>query len=117
MNRTTVTRRALSRDALAVLAATPLLAACGATASTGGSEAPKTTAAPVKLLYWTQRAPEDRLGNGVKAALDDYTAKHPGKITLEVGEGGQPLGLDKIKTAIAAGTQPDLYGGLYQSPD
>ena len=115
MNRTAHHSPTTRRHLLGLLTATPLLAACGATGS-GGSEAPKTTAAPVKLLYWTQRAPEDRLGNGVKAALDDYTAKHPGKITLEVGEGGQPLGLDKIKTAIAAGTQPDLYGGLYQSP-
>jgi ABC-type glycerol-3-phosphate transport system substrate-binding protein len=91
-------------------------AACGEARSGGGDAPAAPAAAPVKLLYWTQRAPEDRLGNGVKAVLDDYVAKHPGKVTLEVGEGGQPLGLDKIKTAIAANTQPDLYGGLYQSP-
>jgi ABC-type glycerol-3-phosphate transport system substrate-binding protein len=96
--------------------AAPLAAACGV-AGSSGSEAPAApAAAPVKLLYWTRRAPEDRLGNGVKAALDDYIAKYPGKITIETGEGGQPLGLDKIKTAIAANTPPDLYGGLYQSP-
>jgi ABC-type glycerol-3-phosphate transport system substrate-binding protein len=93
-----------------------LAAACGAAGSNGGNAAPAPAAPPVKLLYWTQRAPDDRLGNGVKAALDDYTARNPGKITLDVGEGGQALGLDKIKTAIAGGTQPDLYGGLYQSP-
>ena len=93
-----------------------LAAACGVGGSSGSGGPAAPAAAPVKLLYWTQRAPEDRLGNGVKAALDDYIAKYPGKITIEVGEGGQPLGLDKIKTAIAANTPPDLYGGLYQSP-
>ena len=70
----------------------------------------------MNLLYWSQRAPGDRLGNGVKAALDDYVARNPGRVTLEVGEGGSALGMERIKTAIAGGTQPDLYGGLYQSP-
>ncbi len=77
---------------------------------------PARAAPPVKLLYWTQRQPADRLGNGVRAALDDYVEKNPGKVIIETGEGGQPLALDKIKTAIAAGTPPDLYGGLFQTP-
>ena len=81
--------------------AAPLAAACGAAGSKGSDAPGAPAAAPVTLLYWTQRAPEDRLGNGVKAALDDYGATFPGKINLEVGEGGQPLGLEKIKTAIA----------------
>lgn len=116
----TLTRRRLARGTLGITAAS-LLAACGVTGApstpgASGGSAPTASAAPVKLLYWTQRAPEDRLGNGVKAALEDYIARHPGRITLETGEGGQALALDKIKTAIAAGTQPDLYGGLFQSP-
>src|SRR5262245_42471599 len=111
-------RRFLEHWAAIALAtgATPLAAACGVAGSTGSEGTGAPAAAPVRLLYRAQRAPDDRLGNGVKAALDDYVAKYPGKITIEVGEGGQPLGLDKIKTAIAANTPPDLYGGLYQSP-
>jgi len=101
--------------ALGATAGGALAAACGAAGA--GSDSPAAPAAPaVNLLYWSQRAPGDRLGNGVKAALDDYAARNPGRVTLEVGEGGSALGMERIKTAIAGGTQPDLYGGLYQSP-
>src|SRR3954470_19027113 len=67
-------------------------AACGTAPS--GSDAPAAPSGPaVNLLYWSQRAPGDRLGNGVKAALDDYVARNPGRVTLEVGEGGSALGM------------------------
>jgi ABC-type glycerol-3-phosphate transport system substrate-binding protein len=61
------------------------------------------------------RAPNDRLGNGVKAGLDDFVARNPGRVTIEVGESGAALAMEKIKTALAGGTPPDLYGGLFQS--
>jgi multiple sugar transport system substrate-binding protein len=108
--------RLTKRRALALGGSLVLAAACGRGGSQGSESPAAPAAAPVKLLYWTQRPPDDRLGNGVKAALDDYVASHPGKITLEVGEDAQAVGLEKIKTAIAGGTQPDLYGGLYQGP-
>ncbi len=98
------------------LGAAGLGAACGVAGQSNDAAPAAPAQAPVALLYWSQRAPGDRLGNGVKAALDDYVARHPGRITLEVGEGGAALGMERIKTAIAGGTQPDLYGGLYQSP-
>jgi len=95
---------------LAAIGGAPALAACGAT-----SEAPATAVKEaVALEYWSQRAPTDRLGNGVTAALDDYVAKNPDKIKLTVGEGGAALSMEKIKAALAGGTQPSLYGGHYQ---
>jgi ABC-type glycerol-3-phosphate transport system substrate-binding protein len=98
------------------LGAAGLGAACGVAGQSNDAAPAAPAQAPVALLYWSQRAPGDRLGNGVKAALDDFVARHPGRITLEVGESGAALGMERIKTAIAGGTQPDLYGGLYQSP-
>jgi ABC-type glycerol-3-phosphate transport system substrate-binding protein len=92
--------------------AAALLGACGLTPA---EQAAPASTGPVPLLYWSQRAPNDRLGNGVLAALDDYQAKNPGRVTLEVGEGGAALSMERIKAAMAAGTAPDLYGGLFQS--
>ena len=92
-----------------------LLAACRSGAATGAGEAPPPVAAPVALLYWAQRAPGDRLGNGVKAGLDDYGARNPGRVTIEVGENGAALAMEKLKAALAAAVAPDLYGGLFQA--
>jgi ABC-type glycerol-3-phosphate transport system substrate-binding protein len=87
-------------------------AACGA-----GSEAtaPATREA-VAIEYWSQRAPADRLGLGVRAALDEFVARNPNRVSLTVAEGGAALSMEKIKASLAAGTQPNLYGGLFQTP-
>src|SRR5262245_29886398 len=86
-----------------------LLAACQSGAATGTEGAPPAAAPPVALLYWSQRAPGDRLGNGVKAGLDDYVARNPGRVTIEAGENGAALAMEKIKAALAAAVAPDLY--------
>ncbi|MBI3971417.1 MAG: extracellular solute-binding protein [Chloroflexi bacterium] len=112
-----MTRRPLVLGGFWATASAAYVAACGGPEQ-AKSEAPAAPAAgaPVALLYWSQRGPQDRLGLGPKAALDDYQAKNPGKVTLEIGEGGAALSMEKIKTAIAGGTPPNLYGGLYQAP-
>ena len=92
-----------------------LLAACQPGAATGTGGAPPPVAAPVALLYWSQRAPGDRLGNGVKAGLDDDVARNPGRVTIEAGENGAVLAMEKLKAALAAAVAPDLYGGLFQA--
>jgi ABC-type glycerol-3-phosphate transport system substrate-binding protein len=108
-------RRRLALGAVPALSAA-LVAACSGPLAARSQTAAPAAGGPVPLLYWSQRAPQDRLGQGVKAALDDYLARNPGRVSLEIGEGGAALGMEKIKTAIAGGTPPNLYGGLYQAP-
>src|SRR5687767_4249823 len=100
----------LPRTRRSILAAGPaavLLAACGAP----GEATPKPQAAPVPLLHWFGYAPPHRFGLAQQAVLDDYTARNPGKISLEIGEAAANIGLAKIKTVVAAGTPPASWFG------
>ena len=107
-------RRFLVRWGGTALAAGSALAACG-----GPSSSETTGAAskgPVAIEYWSQRSfATDRLGFGPKAALEEFVARNTSRVTVTVGEGGATLSLDKIKTALAANTQPNLYAGLTQT--
>jgi ABC-type glycerol-3-phosphate transport system substrate-binding protein len=44
-----------------------------------------------------------------KAVLDDFVARNPGRVTLDLGEEGAAADLTKVKTALAANTMPDLW--------
>ena len=76
--------------------------------STTGAQ---TSKAPVPVLHWFGYAPPHRFGLGQQAVLDDFQARNPGRVALEVGESGGNVGLAKIKTAVAAGTQPAMWFG------
>src|SRR5687767_15657171 len=82
------------RSILGTAPAAVLLAACGAP----GEATPKPQAAPIPLLHWFGYAPPHRFGLAQQAVLDDYTARNPGKIALEIGESAANIGLAKIKT-------------------
>jgi ABC-type glycerol-3-phosphate transport system substrate-binding protein len=95
---------------LSTLGAAPAaaaLAACGAP----NEATPKPVAAPIPLLHWFGYAPPHRFGLAQQAVLDDYTARNPGKISLEIGEAAANIGLAKIKTVVAAGTPPASWFG------
>jgi ABC-type glycerol-3-phosphate transport system substrate-binding protein len=101
----TVTRRGLFGGGLAAASAV-VVAACGArtdSASTGTSK----TAVPV--LHWFNYAAPHRFGLAQQVVLDDFQARNPGKVALEIGEGGATAALAKIKTALAANTQPTMW--------
>src|SRR5947209_902587 len=83
-----------------------LLAACGAPAAGPGS-AP--ASAPVPVLHWFGYAPPHRFGLAQQAVLDDFQARNPGRVALDIGESGSNVALAKIKTALAAGTQPTMW--------
>lgn len=73
--------------------------------------APIATKAPVPVLHWFGYAPPHRFGMAQKAVLDDFMAKNPGRIALEVGESSANVQLAKIKIAVAAGTPPTMWFG------
>src|SRR5687767_6135401 len=95
----------LSAAPVATMAAA--LAACGAP----NEATPKPVTAPIPLLHWFGYAPPHRFGLAQQAVLDDYTARNPGKINLEIGEAAANIGLAKIKTVVAAGTPPASWFG------
>src|SRR5688572_10309740 len=92
---------------LSVAPAVAALAACGAPTET----TPQKAAAPIPLLHWFGYAPPHRFGLAQQAVLDDYQARNPGKIALEIGESAANIGLAKIKTVVAAGTPPASWFG------
>ena len=86
--------------------AAAMLAACGQTAP---SQTTTPAKAPVPVLHWFGYAPPHRFGLAQQAVLDDFQAKNPGKVALEIGESGGNVALAKIKTVLAAGTQPTMW--------
>src|ERR687886_3115798 len=100
-----ITRRRVLAGTMGALSAS-VLAACGAPAAGTGS-AP--ASAPVPVLHWFGYAPPHRFGLAQQAVLDDYQARNPGRVTLEIGESGSNVALAKIKTALAAGTPPTMW--------
>ena len=83
-----------------------LSAACGAPGATSSGSAVK---APVPVLHWFGYAPPHRFGLAQQAVLDDFQARNPGRVALEIGESGANVALAKIKTVLAAGTQPTMW--------
>ena len=106
-----ITRRSVLSRALAVVPVTgtaAALAACGA-AGTQESTAPVTSGAPVHLLYWRRYADGHQQTLAHQAVFDDFQQKNPGRVTIEIGEGGAATAVAKVKTAVAAGTPPDMW--------
>jgi len=96
---------------LALLPGTALLAACGGQPGEGaaGGAAASKAKGPVPVLHWFGYAPPHRFGLAQQAVLDDFQARNPGRVTLDIGESGSNVALAKIKTAVAAGTQPTMW--------
>jgi multiple sugar transport system substrate-binding protein len=46
----------------------------------------------------------------IQTVLDDYQARNPGRVAVEIGESGGAVPIAKIKAAVAASTAPDLWG-------
>jgi multiple sugar transport system substrate-binding protein len=91
---------------LATAAGAGVLAACG------GEPAPKVSTAPVELELWHTHTPGVVL-DGFTSVLDDHKAAKPGttfKLTFIAGSSASMAGgyNDKITSAIAAGTPPDV---------
>lgn len=105
LNAIPTTRRRHVIRAAGILSA-GLLEACGAPAS-GTSTSPAKAPAPV--LHWFGYAPPHRFGLAQQAVLDDFQTRNPGRVALEIGESGSNVALAKIKTALAAGTQPTMW--------
>jgi multiple sugar transport system substrate-binding protein len=105
------TRRAAVRGAaaLAGLAAASGLAACGAAGGRGDSAPIKKPAAPVEIEHWaTNTAAETPEGKARGGVLDLFAQKNPDLVKISHGQGGTANSLDKIKTAMAAGTPPNI---------
>ena len=107
------TRRGIARAGVAFSLVGPaaLVAACGVQSGGETTTGAQTSKAPAPVLHWFGYAPPHRFGLGQQAVLDDFQARNPGRVALEVGESGGNVGLAKIKTAVAAGTQPALWFG------
>src|SRR5688572_11410721 len=106
----TLTKRRLlptGRPALAAGAVGPLTAACGAWP--GCETAPAMSKGPVSLLYWRAFMPQQLNDRAVQMVFDDYQAKNPGRVTIEVGEAGANAALAKVKTALAADAAPTMW--------
>jgi ABC-type glycerol-3-phosphate transport system substrate-binding protein len=104
-------RRLLVHGAhVTLVVAGPALAACGTLPQPESRAAtPPAGKAPVALLHWNGWNADHRFSLATKTVFDDFQAKHPGRVTLEIGEGGAGQGDVKIKTALAAGTQPHTW--------
>jgi multiple sugar transport system substrate-binding protein len=110
----TTTRRGVVRRGVGLAAGAvglPLAAACGAAGQGGGDGAPPPVRQAVAVLHWIQYAPPHRFGLAQQAVLDDFQARNPGRVRLEIGESGGSVGLTKVKTAVAAGTPPTSWFG------
>ena len=99
--RTGTTRRSIVLGSLAAAGGT-LLTACGQQAD----QQAKPAAAPVPVLHWVYSAAPHRFGLAQQVVLDDFQARNPGKVQVEIGESGASVGLAKVKTAVAAGAPP-----------
>ena len=89
------------------------LAAC-VPGNQSGAGQPPASQGPVVLEYWRNYGTEHQLARANQAAIDDYVAKHPGRVTINIGDGGGPANvritpLVKIQTLVAGGTPPDLW--------
>jgi ABC-type glycerol-3-phosphate transport system substrate-binding protein len=63
----------------------------------------------VSLLYWRRYAEGHQQTLAHQAVFDHYQEQHPGRVTIEIGEGGAATAVPKVKTAVAAGTPPDMW--------
>lgn len=102
-------RRLLAAGGQVALAAAggTLAAACGV--QPAAESAPAAGKGPVTLLYWQAFRPEHLNDKAVQMVFQDYQAKNPGKVTIEVGEGGANVALAKLKASLAADTPPTMW--------
>src|SRR5688572_22789739 len=77
-------RRGLAPGA-AVIAVGGGASACGGQRD---ASAPPAAAGPVALLYWRAFAEAHLQARSIQAVLDDYQARNPGRVTVEIGESG-----------------------------
>jgi multiple sugar transport system substrate-binding protein len=117
------------KGAVAALATTLLVGACGAAASPAppasapasappsATEAPAPTPTPtpepVKLTYFTFSAAPDHLKD-LDAIVQAFQQKHP-NITIEVQTASYDQYFTKLQTAIAGGTAPDTFELNYEN--
>jgi len=104
MKRQLTRRRAIAQTSVAASGA--LLAACGQQAN---QTAAPPSSSPVPVLHWFNYAAPHRFGLAQQVVLDDYQARNPGRVQLEIGESGSTVALAKIKTAVAAGAPPTSW--------
>jgi multiple sugar transport system substrate-binding protein len=102
--RSGLTRRFIV-SAAAVTPAAVLLAACGQQVE----PVAKPSTSPVPVLHWFNYAAPHRFGLAQQVVLDDFQARNPGKVQLEIGESGGTVALAKIKAAVAAGAPPTMW--------
>src|SRR3954463_13627738 len=109
--RSSVTRRRIwhALGAAALLPGAALAAACGGQGGSVAATGTQTAKAPVPVLHWFGYAPPHRFGLAQQAVLDDFQTRNPGRVALEIGESGGNVALAKMKTAVAAGTQPTMW--------
>lgn len=89
----------------------PSAAPATAPASAPASEAPSPTPAEaVEIRIWSPHGPN--FDNVAKTAIADYQAAHP-NVTIKIEPVDNPSYLQRILTAAAAGTMPDI---IYANP-
>lgn len=114
----TRTRRRLVGSGALLALGTVVGAACGSVEQgpPQADTARPSPAAPVALTFWSGQQPTDRLRLGVQAALDDFQARSGARVTIENTDvGGTGNAMAKMTAALAAGTQPNLWGGDTQT--
>ena len=94
---------------LGTLSAAPAVTALAACGQAADQTTAPPSGGPVKVLHWFNYAAPHRFGLAQQVVLDDYQARNPGRVQLEIGESGATVALAKIKTAIAAGTPPTSW--------
>ena len=67
-------------------------------------------AEPVEIRIWSPHGPN--FDNVAKTAITDYQAAHP-NVTIKIEPVDNPVYLQRILTAAAAGTLPDI---IYANP-
>lgn len=109
-----VSRRAMLLGAAASVSAA-LLAACGGPGAGDTAQVKPADLQGVTLEFWVWNALTHPEGIGKQKVMEDFTAKNPNKITVNVtapATGGQAT-YEKYVTALTGGTPPDLADGQH----
>src|SRR5688572_24847055 len=107
-------RRSFLLGAGVVMGGAPaVLAACAGPGQGGGASGPVRPAGPLtgKLTFWGITAVWGEMSKGVGGEqMASFRSKHP-QLEMEIADvvPGGPTSVEKLHTAAAAGTMPDLY--------